>query len=99
VTFVLDIEGAHISSLRRLGDVRGRHVLEIGCGDGRLTKDLAAEAASLLAFDPNPAFVELALRRLEAEVRGGAVRIAVGSADAIELPRAAFEVAVFSWSY
>ncbi len=38
VTPVLDPEGAHLAALHRLGDFRGRRVLELGCGDGRLTR-------------------------------------------------------------
>ena len=37
MTPVLDPEGAHLAALRRLGEFGGRRVLEMGCGDGRLT--------------------------------------------------------------
>ena len=46
---VLDPEGAHLAALRRLGDFRGQRVLELGCGDGRLTLGIAADAAHVLA--------------------------------------------------
>ena len=46
---VLDPEGAHLAALRRLGDFRGRSVLELGCGDGRLTLGIATDASSVLA--------------------------------------------------
>ena len=42
MTAVLDPEGAHLAALRRLGDFRGQRVLELGCGDGRLTVGIAA---------------------------------------------------------
>ena len=29
---LLDPEGAHLAALRRLGDFRGRRILELGCG-------------------------------------------------------------------
>jgi predicted RNA methylase len=99
VSFILDIEGVHLTSLRRLGDLRGRRVLEIGCGEGRLTQGIAAEAAYVFALDPNVGLVEDAARLLHAEVRQGRVRLAVASAVDVELPRSDFEVAVFSWSY
>jgi len=53
VTPVLDPEGAHLAALHRLGDFRGRSVLELGCGDGRLTVGIARQAAHVLAFDPD----------------------------------------------
>ncbi len=55
MTRVLDPEGAHLAALRRLGDFRSRRVLELGCGDGRLTPGIARDAASVLAFDPDAA--------------------------------------------
>jgi len=51
---VLDPEGAHLAALLRLGNFRGLRVLEHGCGEGRLTVGIAADAASVLAFDPTP---------------------------------------------
>jgi ubiquinone/menaquinone biosynthesis C-methylase UbiE len=97
--FVLDIEGAHLASIRRLSELRGRRVLEIGCGDGRLTKGIAAEAAWVLAFDTKAALVDSAAKLLEDELRRDCVRLSVASAVDVELPRSDFDLAVFSWSY
>ena len=60
MTPVLDPEEAHLAALRRLGDFRSRSVLELGCGDGRLTVGLAPDAACVLAFDPDREAVERA---------------------------------------
>jgi ubiquinone/menaquinone biosynthesis C-methylase UbiE len=97
VTRVLDPEGAHLAALCRLGDFRGRRVLELGCGDGRLTLGIAREAVSVLAFDPDPEAVERARRSLPAEL---AERVAyrVASGTEIELERLSFDLVVFSWS-
>jgi predicted RNA methylase len=46
-----------------LGDFRNQHVLELGCGDGRLTLGIAAEAASVLAFDLDAEAVRVAVSR------------------------------------
>ena len=94
---VLDPEGAHLAALRRLGDFRNRRILELGCGDGRLTLGIAEEAASVLAFDPDADEVERARRSLPAEV---AERVAyqVASGKEIELEPVSFDLVVFSWS-
>lgn len=94
---VLDPEGAHLAALRRLGDFRDQRVLELGCGDGRLTLGIAADAASMLAFDPDAAAVERARRSLPAEL---AERVAykVASGKEIELEPLSFDLVVFSWS-
>jgi predicted RNA methylase len=95
----IDVEGAHLAAFRRLADFRGRRVLEIGCGDGRLTAGIAAEASSVFAFDTKAAEVEKARTALAAEVGAGAVELAVASAVDVALPRAAFDIAVWSWSF
>ena len=97
MTPVLDPEGAHLAALRRLGDFRGRRVLELGCGDGRLTVGIAEDAASVLAFDPDREAVERARQSLPAEL---AERVAyrVASGKEIELEPVSFDLVVFSWS-
>ena len=97
MTRVLDPEGAHLAALRRLGDFRGRRVLELGCGDGRLTPGIAAEAASVLAFDPDADAVETAQRSLPAEL-SERVAFRVASGKGIELEPVSFDLVVFSWS-
>src|SRR5712692_6539988 len=97
VTRVLDPEGAHLAALRRLADFRGRRVLELGCGDGRLTVGIATNAASVLAFDPDAEAVERARSFLPAEL-AERVSYQVASGKEIELERLSFDLALFSWS-
>lgn len=94
---VLDPEEAHFAALLRVADFAGARVLEVGCGDGRLTVPVAQHAASVLAFDPDEDAVEDARRTLPAEL-AQRVRFAVASAAAIEIPRSAFDIVLFSWS-
>ena len=51
-----------------MGDFRDQRVLELGCGDGRLTLGIANDAASVLAFDPDAEAVERARPSLPAEL-------------------------------
>lgn len=93
----LDPEGAHLAAFHRLADFRGQNVLELGCGDGRLTVGIAADAATVLAFDPDAEAVNKARRSLPAELTERvAYRVAAG--DAIEVEPHSFDVVVFSWS-
>jgi 2-polyprenyl-3-methyl-5-hydroxy-6-metoxy-1,4-benzoquinol methylase len=94
---VLDPEEVHLAALRRLCDFRGHRVLELGCGDGRLTLGIAPDAASVLAFDPDAEAVERARQLLPAEL---AERVAyrVASGKEIELEPLSFDLVVFSWS-
>jgi ubiquinone/menaquinone biosynthesis C-methylase UbiE len=97
VTRVLDPEGAHLAALRRLGDFRGRRVLELGCGDGRLTVAIAREATHVLAFDPEAEAVERARRSLPADLHDR-VAYEVASGKEIEVEPLSFDLVVFSWS-
>lgn len=90
MTPVLDPEGAHLAALRRLADFRGRRVLELGCGDGRLTAGFAEDAAHVLAFDPDAEAVERARRSLPAEL-ADRVSFRVASGKEVEVDRHAFD--------
>jgi ubiquinone/menaquinone biosynthesis C-methylase UbiE len=94
---VIDPEGAHLAALHRLADFHGRRVLELGCGDGRLTVGIAVDAASVLAFDPDRDKVRLARVSLPSELAQRVMyKVASGSEIAIE--PTSFDLAVFSWS-
>jgi predicted RNA methylase len=97
VTELVDPEGAHIAALRRLADFNGRRVLELGCGDGRLTLGIARDAAGVFAFDPDRDAVERAKRSLPDEL-AGRVAYHVASGKAVELEPQSFDLVVFSWS-
>lgn len=48
-----DPEGYEIRALAGVVSFAGRRVVEIGCGEGRLTARYAAQAATVLAIDPD----------------------------------------------
>ncbi|WP_114558184.1 class I SAM-dependent methyltransferase [Desertihabitans aurantiacus] len=50
------------------GDVRGRRILDAGCGSGPLSAALRGRGAIMTGFDASPAMIELARRRLGADV-------------------------------
>jgi len=88
------IELRALDAERRL---RGRDVLEIGSGEGRLTFALATVARRVVAIDPDRSAIELG--RAEARSRGLTnVRFALGTAQRLDAGRERFDVAVFSWS-
>ena len=97
VSPTLDPEGAHLAALRRLADFRGARVLEMGCGEGRLTEGIAEDAASVLAFDPDAESVEQARKALPAEL-ADRVSFKVASAEQLEIEPGSFDLVVFSWS-
>jgi ubiquinone/menaquinone biosynthesis C-methylase UbiE len=76
--------------LVREGDLRGRRVLEIGCGTGVLAAALAErEAARVWAVDAEPAMLDVARSRVPA-----GVGLKLGSAEALPFRDGWFERAV-----
>ena len=93
-----DPEDAETSALFDFtGGFTGKCVLEIGCGDGRLTWRYARQAARVIAIDPDPDEIKVALEDLPPQLRGRVEFRATGIAE-LDAPEASFDVAILSWS-
>ncbi len=75
-----------------LGELRGRRVLEYGCGVGYLAAILALEGADVSAFDLSERSVAVTRRRLEANGLSGDVRVAAG--EELPYPDGSFDIAI-----
>ena len=69
-----------------LGDVRGKTVLDYGCGDGANTLLLARQGAQVKALDISPELTNIARQRLAANRITGMVEFIIGSAHDVPLP-------------
>jgi ubiquinone/menaquinone biosynthesis C-methylase UbiE len=97
VVWRIDPEGTETRALLQLAPLAGRRVLELGCGDGRLTFRYAHEAATVLAVDPDEERIAAARSELPRELTGTVAFAVAGAAD-VEAPRASFDLALFSSS-
>jgi ubiquinone/menaquinone biosynthesis C-methylase UbiE len=93
----VDPEGAELEALSELAPVDGLRVLELGCGDGRLTFQFADSAASVLAVDPDEERIASARASLPGRL-AEKVRIVVAGAAEVDAHPAEFDLALFSWS-
>lgn len=73
-------------------DLKGRTVLEIGCGDGRVTAMLAGHSRRMVAVDTDAGSVK------DAKARVGRAVFAAGSGQDLPFGPASFDVAVFTLS-
>jgi ubiquinone/menaquinone biosynthesis C-methylase UbiE len=89
--------GMEVRLIQGIAAIKGRRILEIGCGDGRLTREFAHLASSVVAIEPDSAKIALA-RRWAASEGISNVSFGVSSAGQLRLRGDPFEVALFSWS-
>lgn len=85
-----DHEGAALRQL--VASFAGLRVIEIGCGDGRLTRSYAGRAARVIAIDPDAD----AIADLRSELPGVDAR-AIGIEALIE-PAHSADLVLFAWS-
>jgi ubiquinone/menaquinone biosynthesis C-methylase UbiE len=97
VALRIDPEGVEPRALVELAPVDGLRVLELGCGDGRLTFRYAGAAASVLAVDPDAERIDEAHAALPPEL-ADTVTFAVAGAAEVDVPRKSFDLALFAWS-
>jgi ubiquinone/menaquinone biosynthesis C-methylase UbiE len=86
--------GAEPLRIEALVPLEGTRVLDVGCGEGRLTGLAAARAESVYAFDPNAERLEQARAAADTE----RVRFGVHGAEALDVERESFDVALCGWS-
>ena len=94
----IDREQVELRAMRPAASWRHARVLEIGCGDGRLTRRLARLGAQVIAIDPDRDAIRIARKTLPRSY-ARQVRYAVGTAGRLDLwPARSFDIVVFAWS-
>jgi ubiquinone/menaquinone biosynthesis C-methylase UbiE len=94
---VRDAQAAEPAAIAAAADLDDKRVLEVGCGSGRLTGFIAGRAAHVYAFDPKADDVAKAQAALSEGDRGR-VRFAVHDAEALDVERERFDLALCGWS-
>src|SRR5437868_2330535 len=76
-------------AVAKLGDLRGKRVLDYGCGHGMAAVVLARAGAAVTAFDLSPGYVGEARERVAAN--GVAVECVVADGEELPFPAASFD--------
>jgi len=88
---------ARAAYLDLLGVTAGQLVVDVGCGSGVVTRDIAQRVGSAgraVGVDPSPQFLAVARELADGAGLGGRVEFREGSALSLPFPDGAFDVAV-----
>jgi 2-polyprenyl-3-methyl-5-hydroxy-6-metoxy-1,4-benzoquinol methylase len=97
MTALLDPEGAETRVIHDLIDFADKDVLDVGCGDGRMTWRFAEQTRSVLGLDPVTTSIEQARLSTPERLRAK-VTFQVADITTAQLPTEAFDVVALSWS-
>src|SRR5574337_521132 len=97
MTVHIDPDQNEVRALGRVADWRKKRVLEIGCGDGRLTVRLARLGALVHAIDPDAKLIRAARRNMPRR-HSKRIRYQVGKAERMNHSTESFDLVVFSWA-
>jgi ubiquinone/menaquinone biosynthesis C-methylase UbiE len=99
MTIRIDPEESETEALFALADLDGAAVLEVGCGDGRLTFRYADRAGHVTAIEPFEGSIARAAQRLR-EIGPWPIEFRHASFEAFAAGHEpdVFDVAVLSWS-
>ena len=94
---VIDPDGRELEALAQVVDFTGLRVLDVGCGDGRLSLRIAPEAESVLGIDADAELIRTARRETPPDLRD---RVEFRKASIVELddPPRRFDLVFFTWS-
>jgi ubiquinone/menaquinone biosynthesis C-methylase UbiE len=98
MTTLKDPEGNETKYLHRFAEPSGKTILEVGCGDGRLTWRYAKDARRVAAIDLERADLRVAVIERPSDLEN---RAAFLQANSLHLPlaRKSFDLAIFAWSF
>lgn len=92
-----DTEASEKKHLHRFADFAGKRILEIGCGEGRLTREYAPASSLTVGLDPDPDALRVALIDSPHDLKKKTF-FARSQAEYIPFSKETFDIAVLAWS-
>lgn len=98
MTFQKDPEQNETRFLSRLAELHGKRVLEIGCGEGRLTWRYAGKPSATFAIDPDRDALRVAAVDRPSGLKDK-VHLASAMAEQLPFRKETFDIALLAWSF
>jgi ubiquinone/menaquinone biosynthesis C-methylase UbiE len=92
-----DPEGIELKVIEKYATFKDKEVLEVGCGDGRLTLQYAGSAKSVLAIDASSKAIAEA-RKAAPKRLAAKIDFRVGRGEKLRLADRSVDLVFFSWS-
>ncbi|NIM67685.1 MAG: methyltransferase domain-containing protein, partial [Armatimonadetes bacterium] len=92
-----DPEGVELRTVLKHATFTGKEVVEVGCGDGRLTFKFADLARTVVALDPDAEDIKKATDSMPKELLPK-VNFLIATGEKLPFPNASFDVVFFTWS-
>ena len=97
MTLIKDPEQNETNRLLKAVNFSGKRVLEIGCGEGRLTWRYASASASTVGIDPDKDSLRVAMIDRPSDLENK-VHFTNTEAEYIPFNKETFDIAILAWS-
>ena len=92
-----DVEKHETKALHKLVVFKDQRVLEVGCGEGRLTWEYARAARQIVGVDPDSDALRVASYDMPDDLRK-TTTFACASSLKLPFPNESFDIVLLSWS-
>ena len=93
-----DPEGFEKKILHKYADFKNARVLEVGCGEGRLTWKYASASAHTYAFDSDHDALRVARADMHPDLYGKVHFTQASATNGIPFSKETFDIAILAWS-